>query len=715
MEKKDTATEANTSVAENVYGAQVYDPPHVPDTSTMRNYQLECLDAIEKAGSGSHLIVMATGLGKCFAPGTRIQMYDHSIKKVEDIKENDFVMGSDHKARKVTGLTHGRDTMYTVHQSNGNDYTVNSVHILSLVPMSPVYINGILYYEKSVVNIEIGDYLKLSSEKRDCLKGWKIKDHETIYSDIQITQIGEGEYYGFELIGPDRLFLLEDGTVVHNTYVFSHIPRKGRVLLLSHRDELVHQPEKYYDCSFGVEQASEKSNGEEIVSASVQSMSRRLDKFAPDAFDVIITDEAHHATAKSYQKIYNYFKPRVHLGFTATPNRGDKDDLHKIYDDIIYFKDIRWGIKNGFLCDVDCIRVDVGYDLSHARKVMGDFSQTDIDNALSKPEVVDAVAEAYHKFAKGQTLIFAANVKHANAIAEKIDGAVVVTGDTLNRAEIIQKFTNREIPCIVNCMVFTEGTDIPLIETVIMARPTANQSLYCQAVGRGLRLYPGKERLTLVDCVGASRLSLCSAPTLFGLNSDVVPKERRNMIQGELSKMDSIINIAIDTPASWIENAERVSVFGEENDLELNHVNWTLMPDESMHCNIGNGINIVVPAADALGQTEPYMQKRVDGEDVVIGKMRTEDIQTALNEIYTYLVSHHESTRSLWDLSVIKNGWGQDKITKSQISYIKNLMKKCGRKFDKSIYEINKRQAGIIIDHLLYEINNATEKTEKTV
>ena len=116
----------------------------------------------------------------------------------------------------------------------------------------------------------------------------------------------------------------------------------------------------------------------------------------------------------------------------------------------------------------------------------------------------DAVADAYRKYAKGATLIFAASVRHAEQIARRIDGAVVVTGKTPNRSEIIRRFTAREIPCLVNCMVFTEGTDMPLVETVIIARPTQSDSLYAQMVGRGLRLHPDKDKLTLMDCVGVT-------------------------------------------------------------------------------------------------------------------------------------------------------------------------------------------------------------------
>ena len=125
-----------------------------------------------------------------------------------------------------------------------------------------------------------------------------------LHTGINVESVGIGEYYGFELEEPDKLFLLGDFTVVHNTVTFSRVPRRGRMLILSHRDELVHQPEKYFDCSFGVEQGAETSHGEEVVSASVQSLVRRLHKFKPDDFDIVVCDEAHHSIAPTYRKIF---------------------------------------------------------------------------------------------------------------------------------------------------------------------------------------------------------------------------------------------------------------------------------------------------------------------------------------------------------------------------------------------------------------------------
>ena len=193
--------------------------------------------------------------------------------------------------------------------------------------------------------------------------------------------------------------LVSMATGLGKTVVFSHIKRKGRVLILSHREELVHQPIKYYDCKCGVEQGAESSNGEEVVSASVQSLIRRLDRFKPDDFDLLITDEAHHAAAPSYKKIYDYFKPRIHVGFTATPNRGDKVRLDDIFDKIIFERDLKWGIKQGYLTDIDCIRVKVSYDLRSVNRRMGDFAVNDLDRAVNTEQSNREIAEIYKRYA----------------------------------------------------------------------------------------------------------------------------------------------------------------------------------------------------------------------------------------------------------------------------------------------------------------------------
>lgn len=477
---------------------------------------------------------------------------------------------------------------------------------------------------------------------------------------------------------PPGRYLVQMATGLGKTVTFASIPRQGRVLLLSHREELVSQPRKYYSCSFGIERAGEKSCGEEVVSASVQSLVRRLDRFEPDAFDMVIVDEAHHAAAGTYRKILEHFTPRLTLGFTATPNRGDKVRLDDIFQRIIFSRDLRWGIKQGYLCDILCKRVEIGYDLSRVHTRMGDYAPGELADAMAG--TADAVAQTYREHAQGPTLIFAVNVEQAEEIASKIPGSVAVTGQTRNREEIIRRFTDGEIPCLVNVMVFTEGTDIPRVETVIIARPTQSDALYAQMVGRGLRLWPGKERLILIDCVGTTgRASLCTAPSLLGLDVSNVPKRKQNELQGMLFDLPVRAAAASDTPESWIRNVEIVDLWAQEQRYQTHDVNWFKMPDGSLVCSLLNRKKLTISCPDALGRVE------------FLGKQMP--MQEALDEAYRTLRDGHEGSRYIWDLNAAKR-WGKQPASEAQL---RSIQRRC-KGFDTT--GLTKGQASQILNRL---------------
>ena len=447
-------------------------------------------------------------------------------------------------------------------------------------------------------------------------------------------------------------FLICLATGLGKTVIMSRIPRRGRMLILSHRDELVHQPEKYFDCSFGVEQGSETSHGEEVISASVQSLVRRLHKFQPDDFDVVVTDECQHSTAPTYRKIYDYFKPRLHLGFTATPNRNDGIGLKAIYQDIIYERNLRWGIENGYLSDIHCLRVDIGVDLHRVALRLGDYAPESLEHAVNIEGANEAIAEAYRLYANPPVLIFCASVAHAEALAGHIDGAVAVRGGE-DRSEIVKAFSAGEIPCLTNCMVFTEGTDLPNVQTVIMARPTKNVSLYQQCIGRGTRLYQGKEYLTLIDCVGAGDdADLCTAPSLLGLDIDDVSPKQRYKLQGNLFDIPEIIEELEDTPQAWITNVRRVELWAKKNNYNLHGVNFFKMSDGSM---ILSNPRMVIPPEDSLGR--------------IMWHDRLEPAQKVFDEVYEDLRTNHTETRPLWDLNLSKH-WGNVPATEKQKAII---------------------------------------------
>ena len=494
-------------------------------------------------------------------------------------------------------------------------------------------------------------------------------------------------------------YLVVLATGLGKTMIFSHIKRKGRVLILSHRDELVRQPAKYYECSFGIEKAGEVSHGEEVVSASVQSLIHRLDRFQPDDFDTIITDEAHHAVAPSYRKIYDYFKPRLHLGFTATPNRADQTRLDLVYQKIIYQRDMRWGITNNFLTDIDCLRVDIGYDLSKVKIKRGDLDQEKLQATINKKILNEGVANAYRKYAVGRTVIFASGVAHAHGIAREIYGAVVISAETKQRQDILKRFQDGEIPCLVNCMVLTEGTDLPSIRTILIARPTVNSSLYEQMVGRGLRMYDGKEHLTLIDCVGVTgKLDICTAPSLLGLDPSVVPERLRGRISGMLTQMPDKILELMDYPDAWILNATKVDLFAEKNQIDLMGLNWQIQPDDSLLCYTGNnGEYIKVSSVNPLGQCTVTAFKNGIGIDLE----KDTSLQRAADVSCDYLSRNYERNRPLWDMRYVKN-WGQGPSTPMQQKYIKGLLSKPRNKKyrDFDYTSLDKYNASIVIEKL---------------
>lgn len=536
-------------------------------------------------------------------------------------------------------------------------------------------VNGKTYYRITIS----GDLSEIPTMVKRRICEQRAQKKSVLVTGISVENIGVGEYFGFELVGNDRLFLLGDFTVTHNTVIFSHIPRNGRMLIISHREELVNQPLKYFECSTGIERAKYHSNGEEVISASVQTLVKRLDSFSPTDFEYVIVDEGHHSIGRTYRDILNYFNPQKVIAFTATPNRLDNVGLYNIYSEIIYQKDLRWMIEHGYLCDLYCLRVNIGYDLSRVSIRNGDYAPGELDEAMQG--TADAIAQAYMEHAKGPTIIFAASVRHAEDIAKKIPGAAVVTGQTKDRGNVVEAFTRGDIKVLVNCMVFTEGTDIPCIETVIVARPTASDALYTQMVGRAMRLYQGKERAILIDCVGVTGTrSLCTAPSLLGLNLDGIPESRTNQVQGMLFDLPALAESASDCPESWIKNVQVVNIWAKEQGLNTRDIAFFKQPDGRLTVAL-KGRKITIPAPDMLG----YIPCK-DGSKM--------PLQAAIDLVFTELKEHYADQDKLWNRKKMSK-WRREPASDKQKQLIGRLCK--GWKKE----DLTKGEAALILNRLL--------------
>jgi len=376
------------------------------------------------------------------------------------------------------------------------------------------------------------------------------------------------------------LMVLPTGT--GKTVVFAKIAEQfrpqGRTLVLAHREELLTQAkekiEHWTSLKCGIEQAEKTVSGmflPDVTIASVQSLSRmsRLERFAPDSFGLITTDEAHHATAPTYQAIYRYFPGALHLGVTATADRADKKALGAVYETVAFSYDIRDAIENNYLVPIrqQAVYVD-SLDLSRVRTTAGDLNEADLEEVLMQERNLHEVAQPTVDLAEQRpTLVFATTVKHARALAdvinrykkksaESIDGSM----DSETRGRILGDFRTGKCQFLVNCMIVTEGVDIQEISCVAMARPTKSRALYTQMAGRGTRLCPPDKRdLLILDFVGNSgKHSLICALDILDGNMDLEVRERAQTLC--LRNPDLTVLEALEAAAEQLVEEKRAAI-----------------------------------------------------------------------------------------------------------------------------------------------------------
>lgn len=320
--------------------------------------------------------------------------------------------------------------------------------------------------------------------------------------------------------GKVRSTLLVLPTGCGKTVVFSHVikdyPKPGRWLVLAHREELIRQAANKIEAITGeppdIEMANERADlhmwsKSKVVVATVQTLCRgRMKRFDWKEFAGIITDEAHHATADSYQKVYDYAKsqnPDIrHIGVTATPDRSDEAALGHIFESVAYTYDLVDAINDGFLVDVKTHSVEVdGLDFSRVRTTAGDLNGRDLAEVMEYEENLHKIAQPTLRLAMyRKTLVFAASLAHAERLCEIFNryrpgSSRWFSGETPKdeRRLMLADFAAGVdgFQFLINVGVLTEGYDEPTIEMIVMGRATKSRALYSQMVGRGTRPLPG--------------------------------------------------------------------------------------------------------------------------------------------------------------------------------------------------------------------------------
>ena len=251
------------------------------------------------------------------------------------------------------------------------------------------------------------------------------------------------------------------------------------------------------------------------VFASIQSLAQAdLETLTPDAYDVVIVDEFHHAAAPSYRRLLDHLRPRLLLGLTATPERTDGLDILHWFNGHIAVELRLWeALDQGLLCpfqyfgvsdDVDLRQLEwkrSGYDTAALSAVY-----TGSDARLTK--ILAAVERIVSEPAEMRALAFCVSVEHANYMADRFRtagfAAEALTGIATaeQRSDAIRRLRNRTLQVLFTVDLFNEGVDIPEIDTILLLRPTESATIFLQQLGRGLRLADGKSGLTVLDFIG---------------------------------------------------------------------------------------------------------------------------------------------------------------------------------------------------------------------
>lgn len=371
--------------------------------------------------------------------------------------------------------------------------------------------------------------MALSMPLEPTLPGWvaaRVREHTPLfelrdYQDDAITAVANA----VERDGKRRVVVVLP-TGAGKTLVFGELARgwladgMGRVLVLAHRDELLTQAIAKLSTMvprhlIGLVKAGSNQVDAPIVVASVQTLDRphRLEQVG--RFGLVVVDEAHHTSAGSYVRILTELGAfeadgPVVVGVTATPKRGDGVALDGVFQDIVYRKTYTDMMMAGHLVPVISQAFDLIPNATRiATGIDGDYAEGALGRMMLGANAPDKIVEAWKASAEGRkTLVFTPLVSVAKAVAEAFQAANVpaawVSGTQAltDRRQALADLAAGRVQVVANCAALTEGFDEPSVSCIVIGRPTMNETLYIQMVGRGTRLHPGKRDCLILDMVG---------------------------------------------------------------------------------------------------------------------------------------------------------------------------------------------------------------------
>jgi superfamily II DNA or RNA helicase len=298
-------------------------------------------------------------------------------------------------------------------------------------------------------------------------------------------------------------------TIIFTAIAHASASRGRRVLILVHRRELLRQASSKLTAAgldHGLIAAGIDPSLAPVQVASVQTIARRLSRIDWQP-DLIIIDEAHHATAGQWERTLHHWPAAYRLGVTATPCRLDGRGLRSAFDHLVLGPSMADLIFTNYLCSARIYAPPVVADLSGIRTRAGDYANDQAAAAMDRPTVTGDAISHYQRLANGQPAIaFCCNVQHAEHVAAAFNAvgvtAATLLGESRDRDQIVARFAAGQLRVLVTVDVVSEGFDVPAASCAILLRPTQSLGLYLQQVGRVLRPAPGKDAAIVLDHVG---------------------------------------------------------------------------------------------------------------------------------------------------------------------------------------------------------------------
>lgn len=309
--------------------------------------------------------------------------------------------------------------------------------------------------------------------------------------------------------GKNTLVMLPTGG--GKTVIAKTIAQKStkRILFLAPKVELLNQTiEEFEELAPQVIHGSARYDiTKRIFVSTLQTFSRRIELMDELNVDLIIIDEIHFGASGKMQEFIKEKHSGCVIGLSATPY-DTNGVLLDGFDEVIDKYDIAWMVKNKFLCNVEAV-VPLSVDLKSVSITAGDYNFKELDFKMNTAAMLKAVTDATVGIIqkRKKIIVFAVSIKHAKALAKIYKSRTDLNVDLLHsemtkekQQLVLDRFKNKNLDVLVSINMISTGFNSPNVDTVVIARPTRSQNLYKQMVGRGMRLYPGKKSMLLVDC-----------------------------------------------------------------------------------------------------------------------------------------------------------------------------------------------------------------------